>query len=476
MKLQTAARPSKSDVPVYLLGPDTDWAKVALPAEALQAARQAFKSDQELLYFPASPTPALAIWLGKDGNAPADLERYRRLGAEATEELNRRKQASAYLIQETQRSEAAFGFAEGMALAGYQFRKYRSNGDGRFSLQNIKIPAATLPKAAMAELTGLVTATCHARDLVNEPLSFLTAPRFALEIKRLGKEAGYKTTVLQKAKLEAMKMGGILAVNKGSVDPPTFSILEWKSPKAKNKKPIVLVGKGVVYDTGGLSLKTTKNSMDFMKCDMGGAAAVVGAVYAAAKNKLPVHVIGLVPASDNRPGGNAYVPGDIITMYSGHTVEVLNTDAEGRMLLADALHYAKRYKPQLVIDLATLTGAAAAAIGPLGVVAMGTADRKTTDRLKASGDAVHERLAELPFWDEFGDEIRSDIADMKNVGGGFGGAITAGKFLAHYTDYPWIHLDIAGPAWLHATNAYRTKFGTGVGVRLLYHFLKNNAS
>ena len=476
MKLQTATRPSKSDVQVILLGPETDWDNVALPAEASLAARQAFKSDQELLYFPAAPLPALAIWLGKSGEAPADLERYRRIGAEATEELNRRGQKSAFLIQGTAREAAAFGFAEGMALAGYQFRKYRSNGDGLFSLQSLKIPAATLSKAALTELTGLVTATYHARDLINEPLSFLTAPRFAAEIKRLGKEAGYKTTVLQKAKLEALKMGGILAVNRGSVDPPTFSILEWKSPKAKNKKPIVLVGKGVVYDTGGLSLKPTKNSMDFMKCDMGGAAAVVGAIYAAAKNKLPVHVIGLVPASDNRPGGNAYVPGDIVTMFSGHTVEVLNTDAEGRMLLADALHYAKRYKPQLVIDLATLTGAAAAAIGPLGVVAMGTADRKTTDRLKASGDAVHERLAEFPFWDEFGDEIRSDIADMKNVGGGFGGAITAGKFLAHYTDYPWIHLDIAGPAWLQATNAYRTRFGTGVGVRLLYHFLKNNAT
>jgi leucyl aminopeptidase len=155
---------------------------------------------------------------------------------------------------------------------------------------------------------------------------------------------------------------------------------------------------------------------------------------------------------------------------------VLNTDAEGRMLLADALHYAKRYKPSLVIDLATLTGAAAAAIGPLGLVAMGTADEATVQALRASGDAVHERLAVFPFWEEYGDEIKSDIADIKNVGGGFGGAITAGKFLEHFTDYPWMHLDIAGPSWLHAPSAYRTKGGTGTGVRLLYHFLKHHAS
>ena len=158
-------------------------------------------------------------------------------------------------------------------------------------------------------------------------------------------------------------MGGLLAVNKGSVDPATFTIMEWKPENARNSKPIVLVGKGIVYDTGGLSLKPTANSMDLMKCDMGGAAAVSGAIYAIAKNNLPIHVIALVPATDNRPGGDAYAPGDVITMYSGKTVEVLNTDAEGRMILADALAYAKKFKPEVVIDLATLTGAAAVAVG-----------------------------------------------------------------------------------------------------------------
>jgi leucyl aminopeptidase len=204
---------------------------------------------------------------------------------------------------------------------------------------------------------------------------------------------------------------------------------------------------------------------------MAGGAAVACAMYAVAKSKLPVHVVALVPATDNRPAENAYTPGDVVTMMSGHTVEVLNTDAEGRMILADALHYAKRYKPELVLDFATLTGAAAMAIGPYGIVAMGTADEDQRAQLREAGEAVYERLAELPFWDEYDDLIRSDIADMKNIGGPIGGAITAGKFLQRYTDYPWMHFDIAGPSYLHGPSSYRGKGGTGVAVRFLVEFL-----
>ncbi|HEY4798264.1 MAG TPA: peptidase M17, partial [Bacteroidia bacterium] len=224
--------------------------------------------------------------------------------------------------------------------------------------------------------------------------------------------------------------------------------------------------------TGGLSLKPTPNSMDYMKCDMAGSAAVGGAMYAIAKAKLPVHVIGLVPATDNRPGGNAYAPGDVIRMYDGQMVEMLNADAEGRMILADALSYAKEYSPELVIDLATLTGAAAAAIGSFGIVAMGTAGENAKNKLKNSGNSTYERLAEFPFWDEYDELIKSDIADMKNMGGPYGGAITAGKFLARFIDYPWMHFDIAGPAFLQARDSYRGKGGTGIGVRLLFDFFK----
>jgi leucyl aminopeptidase len=213
-----------------------------------------------------------------------------------------------------------------------------------------------------------------------------------------------------------------------------------------------------------------------MKADMGGAAAVVGAMASVASNKLPLHIVGLVPATENRPDGLAYAPGDVIKMMSGLTVEVLNTDAEGRMILADALHYAKQYEPELVIDLATLTGAAAVAIGQQGVVAMGNAADEEFSELKKSGDTVFERIAQFPFWDDYSELLKSDIADCKNIGGREAGAITAGKFLEQFTDYPYVHLDIAGPAFIDAPSAYRTKGGTGVGVRLLYNFLKNKSS
>jgi leucyl aminopeptidase len=241
-------------------------------------------------------------------------------------------------------------------------------------------------------LSVAIDATLKARDLVNTPVNLLNAVDLADEFKSMGRKAGFKVEVFNKAKITQLKMGGLLAVNKGSVDPPTFTIMEYKSKKAKNKKPIVLVGKGVVYDTGGLSLKPTPSSMDMMKCDMAGAAAVGCTMYAIAKAKLDVHVIGLVPATDNRPGFNAFAPGDIITMMDGSTVEMLNSDAEGRMILADALHFAKKYKPELVIDLATLTGAAMAAIGHYGIVCMGTAKDEQKAALSLSGLRMYERI------------------------------------------------------------------------------------
>ena len=327
-------------------------------------------------------------------------------------------------------------------------------------------------------MNAVIEATCFARDLVNEPLSYLTAPQLSKEIQKAGKANGFSVEVFDKKKIEKLKMGGILAVNFGSIDPPRFNILTWKPKNAKNTRPVVLVGKGIVYDTGGLSLKPTANSMDFMKCDMGGAATVIGAMSAIAKAKLPVHVVALVPSTDNRPGGNAYVPGDVITMYNGTTVEVLNTDAEGRMVLADALHYAKKYKPELVMDFATLTGAAAAAVGPVGICCMGNAEEKLKSKLKESGEEVYERLVELPLWREYGDQLKSNIADIKNIGGGYAGMITAGKFLQHFTGdkYPWMHFDIAGSAYLKAADGYRTKEGTGAGVRLMFDFFKKYSS
>jgi leucyl aminopeptidase len=402
------------------------------------------------------------------------MEAARKAGDGILASLNKHKYNNVVIVDHAGNPDVALAMAEGMALGNYQFLRFRKEKKKEnHTLGSIGIISKEIKPAQIQALENVVNAVWEARTLVNEPPNTLTATQLSKEFVRMGREAGFSVTVLNMAKIRALKMGGLLAVNRGSKQPPTFTIMEYKPRNAKNKQPVVLVGKGVVYDTGGLSLKPTPNSMDYMKSDMAGSAAVAATLYACAKNKLPIHVIGLVPATDNRPGGDAYTPGDVITMMNGDSVEVLNTDAEGRLILADALHFAKRYKPQLVIDLATLTGAAAAAIGPHGIVSMGTAGDEMKAKLIASGNQVYERLVEFPIWDEYDDLIKSDIADMKNIGGPIAGAITAGKFLQRYIDYPWMHFDIAGPSFLHAPSSYRGKGGTGVGVRLLNHFLVN---
>ena len=400
-------------------------------------------------------------------------EQLRKHGATVADAINAHKGKEIFIYNQTKLSELSLFAAEGMSLANYQFVHHKADAKKNANtLQTFIIANSNFNAAEVNELNTICDATKMARDLVNEPVNVLNATGLANAFKKMGTAAGFKVEVLNKAKIKQLKMGGLLSVNAGSVDEPTFTIMEHKPKNPINKKPYVLVGKGVVYDTGGLSLKPTPNSMDMMKCDMAGAAAVGCTMYAIAKAKLNVHVIGLVPATDNRPGFNAFAPGDIITMMDGSTVEMLNSDAEGRMILADALHYAKRYKPELTVDIATLTGAAMAAIGTFGIVGMGTATDKQKEKLHDSGLNVHERIAEFPFWEEYDELMKSDIADQKNIGGALGGAITAGKFLSKFTDYPYYHLDIAGPAFLSSKDSYRGKGGTGVGVRLFFDFLK----
>lgn len=450
-----------------------DWTTEILNKEGAAYVKKAAKSEIKSLFIPREKGDIIIQFLKQNENDIYRREDARLAGNKLLSTLSHYKIKSVVLSTVHPVNQIA-EFLEGMALGSYQFLKYFKNRSEKSkSLQSIKILSGDLPPAKVKEIQGVISATCHARDLVNEPLSFLTAKELARQAQLLGKKYGFKVTVFGKKKIQSMGMGGILAVNRGSTEPPTFSILEWKSPKAKNKKPIVLVGKGIVYDTGGLSLKPTSNSMDFMKSDMGGAAAVIGSVVAVAANKLPLHVIALIPSTDNRPGQDAYVPGDVIKMYSGDTVEVLNTDAEGRLVLADALHYAKRYKPELVLDFATLTGSAAHAIGPEGICYMGTADTPVREKIETSGHQVYERLVHFPLWREYKDQLKSNIADLKNLGGPYAGMITAGKFLEHFTDFPWLHFDIAGSAYLKTADGYRTREGTGVGVRLVYDFLKN---
>ncbi len=401
------------------------------------------------------------------------LENCRKAGDALAAKLNDLKAKSVIVVDVDGKGPETLALVEGMVLGSYQFLKYKSDKkEKKNSLESVGIMSKTVKDAEIDRINIITDAVIRCRDLVNEPVSHLTATVLSKEFQKMGKEAGVKVEVLNKNKIEALKMGGLLAVNKGSTEPPTFTIMEWKPEKHVNKKPLVLVGKGVVFDTGGLNLKTG-NFMDGMKCDMAGSATMASTIFAIARLNLPLYVIGLMPATDNRMDANSVAPGDVISMSDGTTVEILNTDAEGRLILGDALSYAKKFKPELVFTAATLTGAASRAIGKYGIVAMEKDAGKEMEQLKACGNNVYERIAEFPFWEEYGELIKSDVADIKNIGGVDAGMITAGKFLAHFTDYPFIHLDIAGPAFLDKKDNYRTAGGTGMGVRLLVEFLEN---
>lgn len=365
--------------------------------------------------------------------------------------------------------EEAIAFLEGMALSQYRFEKYKKKPTKNF-LTEVFLEEGFFNADQLTALTNKIKATAFVKDLVNEPVNFMDALKFSEMAEKIGRESGFTTEVLDKEKIKELKMGGLLAVNQGSETPPTFNIFTWKPEDAVNEQPLVLVGKGVMFDTGGYSIKISGN-MSGMKGDMAGGAVVLGTIMALALNKVPYHVVGLVPATDNKISANALVVDDVITMYDGTTVEVQNTDAEGRLVLADALSYAKQFNPELVIDLATLTGAASAITGPYGIAMMGNS-KQDMDSLQQSGEFVYERLIELPFWKEFEELLKSDVADFKNVGGKVGGASVAGKFLEHFTDYNWVHLDIAGAATIDKNTGYKQAGGTACGVRLLYDYVE----
>ena len=398
-----------------------------------------------------------------------DLEKMRVAGFNVRQKLDKKTTG----ITIAGNGETALALAEGLALSNYQFLKYFKDADEReYALEHIYM-MGNITEADIDRMNNVIRAVFWARDMVNEPNSYLTALQLAKEIQEIGDEAQMNVEVFYKSQIEALRMGGLLAVNKGSVQPPTFTAVEYKPANPVNEKPIVLVGKGVVYDTGGLSLKPTPNSMDLMKSDMGGAAMMAGTIYAAALNKLNIHIIALIPATDNRPGGDAYAPGDIVTMMDGTTVEVLNTDAEGRMILADAISYATKYNPELIINAATLTGAALIAAGSRAACMMSNADESINQALHKAGNKVYERMLQLPLWDDYKEQLKSTCADLKNIGGRMAGTITAGKFLEHFAKAPFVHIDIAGPAFTEAPENYKGNGGTGTGIRMLHEFFLN---
>jgi leucyl aminopeptidase len=445
-----------------------------LPEAARTYVESALADEQKFVVLNHFSHQHYFVVLEKKPTPDLTLEALRKAGHQLQGQLKKEKTAEVFIHNLSENAEAALTLAEGLFLSAYEFEGYKTDEKSRkpAALTRITLVGDAASDNKVTELQHILEGVVFARDLVNAPLNKLNAQQLAERFAEVGDQAGYTTDILDMAHIESLRMGGLLAVNLGSPEPPTFSIMEWKPEGAQNERPYVLVGKGVVYDTGGLSLKPTPNSMDMMKCDMAGGAAVAGVLYALAKNNVPLHVIGLVPATDNRPGGLAYVPGDVLTMHSGLTVEVKNTDAEGRLLLADALSFAKKYHPELVIDLATLTGAAMRAVGTEAAAVMGTADAETTAQLLAAAHHVHERLVEFPLWDDYADHMKSDIADLSNLGKADAGHISAAKFLERFIEgTPWFHLDIAGPAFITAADSYRGKGGTGTGVRLVYEFL-----
>ena len=469
IKLLKKSEEPSSNISVFL-NKDFDYTKYSLTNIHQNFIREEIEKEKKIIQINLYDKQIYIINVDDSKNV---LEENRKLGSELCSILNKNKYKSVVILGADEKAEIVLAFIEGIALSNYKFIKYfREPNKNKPTLTLIEVLSSEVNKLQIDELTNIVESVYLARDLANEPFSSLTAVELSKRILDLKSLQGIKVEVFEKSKIEKLKMGGLLAVNKGSVDPPTFSIIEWKPQKHVNKKPYILVGKGIVFDSGGYSIKPTKNSMDIMKFDMAGAAAVVGAMSAISKNKLPIHIIAFIPATDNAVDAKSYVPGDVIEMHNGLFVEVLNTDAEGRLILADALSFAKEYEPELVMDLATLTGSAAAAIGTEAAVVMGTADDKYFELLKRSGEDVYERVVKFPFWDEYKEMIKSKIADIKNIGGKEAGAITAGKFLEYFTDYPWIHIDLAGPAMLNKKSAYRTEGGSGYGVRLLYDFFK----
>ena len=418
----------------------------------------------------------LLVGLGK--RSEFTVERLRQASGTAAQALksNRISSASTILYQSLDGSGAALeAEVTGYLLGSYAFYRYKSEQKDLAQLSELKIVAPTkkiqeLLIPGLQRAVALCSGVTLARDLVSEPGNVATPEYLAEQALLLAGGGEISCTIHGLAAIEQLGMGGLLAVAKGSRQEPRFIALEYNGAGA-GVKPVVLVGKGVTFDAGGISLKP-REGMEAMKNDMAGAAAVLGVFKAAAAMELSCNIVGLIPAAENLPDGGAYKPGDVIKMMSGKTVEINNTDAEGRMILADALHYAERFNPAAVIDLATLTGACVVALGHHAAGLLGNDDRLKRALLKA-GENSGERLWELPLWEEYGDAMKSDIADMKNAGGSYGGSITAGWFLQQFVGKrKWAHLDIAGTAWEEKGRHYLPKGASGFGVRLIMEYLR----
>jgi leucyl aminopeptidase len=359
-------------------------------------------------------------------------------------------------------------FVEGALLGLYTFRRYIEEKDKK-EIDSITVLSkkAAGSEARLHWTAAVSSAVCFARDLVNTPANDMTPTHLAKEAMSL-RQRNLSVKVLEQKKAEKLGMGSYLSVSRGSNEPPKFIILDYKGAKSP---PLVLIGKSVTFDSGGLSLKPA-DGMEKMKYDMAGGAAVLGVLKALAELRLPVHIIGILPAAENLIGESASRPGDVVRAIGGESIEIISTDAEGRMTLVDAVGYAKRFRPKAIIDIATLTGACSIALGNVAIAMMGN-DRKLLAKMKRSGDNVYERVWEMPLFKEYKEYLKSDIADLKNTGGKSGALMASAYFLSEFAgDIPWVHLDIAGTAWLEKERPYSPRGATGIGVRLILNLIK----
>jgi leucyl aminopeptidase len=430
----------------------------------------------------------LLVGLGEAGKLDADALR-RLAGAAISEAVSRRASRVAIAVPALPEEGLAGhvqALAEGSVLAGYRFDAYRTGPEAK---EARRVSAVSLlverggdvaaARAAAARGVTLAESQNVARWLSDTPSNDLPPAELARQAQRVAREVGLRARVLEVPALTRLGMGGILAVGGGSANPPRLIALEHLPRGGRGAKgrtagpaPVCVVGKGITFDSGGISIKPAAG-MEEMKHDMSGAAAVIGALRACALLDVPQPVVGVIGAAENMPSGTAYRPGDVVRTMSGKTIEVLNTDAEGRVVLADALHYARtRYQPCAIVDLATLTGACMVALGRWASGLFGNDDR-LIEMVRAAGEATAERAWPMPLLDGHKEEIRSQIADIKNTGGRQAGASTAAAFLSHFVgDTPWVHLDIAGTGWVTNGGGYLKRGATGVGVRLLLELLR----
>ena len=466
-----------------------------LEGKSLTASGQTIQSDAGILHFLASDEHqgkyavmrtvyqdgARTMFVGAGDTGKLTLQKLRALAAKTAIKLNKNsvEQADIYLaeleIPNASLADKVQAIAEGFWLGLYTFDGYQTKAkEATTELNSVNIIIhgdTNEAKAALANAKAISSGTIFARDLGNHPGNICT-PEYLGEQAEALSHPKLRTTVMDKAAIEKAGFTALLAVSQGSNKEPRFIVMEYNGAD-NNDAPIALVGKGLTFDAGGISIKPA-GQMDEMKFDMCGSAAVLGIFKAVTEMNLPINLLGVIPSTENLLGGSAYKPGDIVTTYKGLTIEVLNTDAEGRVILSDALAYAAEQKPAEIIDFATLTGACVIALGGQATGLLGTSESIKKD-LKASGLHTHDRVWELPMFAEYQDQIDSKIADLKNTGGREAGTITAACFLSRFVDdIPWAHLDIAGTAWnMKGTDISPVGGATGAGVRLIVDYLRN---